>query len=265
MFSSPYSCKAPRPFTFPPRTASSFELFDTKPYLYGYFCVLFDKREIMVFYDQGSLTIACTGDDAMTKIMTPSKITSGQIAKITENLSAALRKSGFDRDSTQVVFEARGDALIVEFVSAFRRCVNLVNSTIIYRIRVNRGLTQLEAINAMSRVETLEPSVVAGMPKGEEGEVEIHFFELDYDPTLIELDREMKARRLTPDPIALYAFNEANPAFADSSVNATQWRDEGGNACCIVFSMNKNRERKVYVYRRAFSWPRSVHFAGVRK
>ena len=62
----------------------------------------------------------------MAETMTPSEtagITAGQIAKINENLAAALRKSGLQKDPVQKVLEDDGDQMIAEMVSAVRRRV----------------------------------------------------------------------------------------------------------------------------------------------
>jgi len=139
-----------------------------------------------------------------------------------------------------------------------------VSKLITRHIRVDRTLTHQQALDATERKQYVNQEVLSLAPKGSGEGVDLCFFDLDYDPTVDELDREMEARGLKPDIDALAAFNAANPAFADDRPNATQWRDAGGNACYAIFNRWID-ERNVNVTRFDHRWIRDFRFVGARK
>lgn len=138
------------------------------------------------------------------------------------------------------------------------------NKMNVRRVRVDRNRTHQQAIDATGRKQYANAEVLATAPKGEGEEVDVYFFDLDYNPTPDELDREMEIRSLKSDVDALAAVNEIDKAFADDCFCATQWRDENGKACCAVFYRWYDR-RDVSVGRDDRGWGRSYRFAGVRK
>ena len=207
------------------------------------------------------------GDDDMAETMTASEIviTAGQIAKINENLAAALRKSGFSKDPVQKIIETQGDALVAEMVEPLRRRVEAISGFIVRRISVNRARTPKEAIDATGRQQYVTDSVVETMPHGEGEEAEVHFFNLDRYVSDSDLDKEYELRGLKPaDPYSLAAVNEADPAFADEYPNSTQWKDANSKWCYAAF-YRWHDGRYVYVYRSVDDWDAYWWFAGVRK
>jgi len=206
-------------------------------------------------------------DDAMTKIMTPSEntITAGQIGKIQDNLAAALRKSGLPSEPTQEVIETQGDSLIAELVAAVRKRVEAVNKIIRRAVKVDRTKTAAEVIDATSRVRWYtDEQVLAEMPLDGREEDIVKFFELDYDPTVDELDREYKTRILRPDPAAVAQAMTDDPALADERPVSVQWRNSKGHACYAIFDRYGGK-RDVRVDRGDDGWDRDYRFAGVRK
>jgi len=204
------------------------------------------------------------GDDAMAETMSPSKITASQVGKIQKLLGAALRKSGLQSEATRQVLETQGGSLVAELVAVIRKRVEAISKLITRHIRVDRTLTHQQALDATERKQYVNQEVLSLAPKGSGEGVDLCFFDLDYDPTVDELDREMEARGLKPDIDALAAFNAANPAFADDRPNATQWRDAGGNACYAIFNRWID-ERNVNVTRFDHRWIRDFRFVGARK
>ena len=99
-----------------------------------------------------------------------------------------------------------------------------------------------------------------------EGRLEdsVEFFELDYDPSTSELDREYEARSLRPDPAAVAQAMTDDPAFADERPVAVQWRDKQDRACYAIFD-RRDGEREVRVRWNDDRWNRDCRFAGVRK
>ena len=135
-------------------------------------------------------------DDAMTKIVTPSEneITLGQIGKLQELLGAALRKSGLMSEPTQTVIETQGESLVAELVSVIRKRVEMVSNIIRRAVTVDRAKTAAQVIDTTGRRKWyIDEEVLAGMPLKGRTEDNVEFFELDYDPTVDELDREYKA------------------------------------------------------------------------
>src|SRR3989338_6783823 len=148
------------------------------------------------------------GDDDMAETMTASEIviTAGQIAKINENLAAALRKSGFSKDPVQKIIETQGDALVAEMVEPLRRRVEAISGFIVRRISVNRARTPKEAIDATGRQQYVTDSVVETMPHGEGEEAEVHFFNLARCVSDPDLDKEYELLGLKPaDPYSVAA------------------------------------------------------------
>lgn len=114
--------------------------------------------------------------------------------------------------------------------------------------------------------------VVKVMPNGEDDEVSIVFFKpekWEYDNSGYMIDDDLEEaydrRGLKPvDPIALAAFNEADPAFADERPHGTHWR-VGGRWCYAAFNYWIHA-RSVHVSGGINNcWLNTWWFAGVRK
>mgnify|MGYP001594107053 CR=1 FL=1 len=202
----------------------------------------------------------------MTKIMTPYEagITTVQIGKIQEVLGAALRKSGFQSESVQQIIETQGDSLTAEFVGVLRKRVEAVSKMIVRRVKVDRSQTSQQAFDATGRKQYTDREVVDAMPRGEGEEVDVYFFDLNYDPTVQELDHEYELRGLKADPIAQAKVNTDDPAFADDRPNGCQWGLEKGVASFAAFDRWVGG-RRVDVGRDDDGWYRGYRFGGVRK
>ena len=114
----------------------------------------------------------------MTKTMSPSEvpITVGQIAKFLELQTAALRKSGLPRETTQQILESQGGALADEFVAAVRKRVEAVSNIIVRHVRVKRNRPPEEMLKATGRLQYVRDDVVATMPRGAGEEKDLYFF-----------------------------------------------------------------------------------------
>jgi hypothetical protein len=133
------------------------------------------------------------------------------------------------------------------------------------RVRVDRSKTQQQALDATGRRQFCYAAVeVMPRGKGEEEEVDVYFFDLDYDPTVKELDSEYELHCLNADPIAQAKVNADDPAFADYRPNGCQWGLEGGVASFYAFGLWGGK-RSVLVDRYDGSWNRIYRFGGVRK
>lgn len=203
----------------------------------------------------------------MTEVVSPSEntITAGQIGKIQDLVGAGLRKSGLMSEPTQEVIETQGDSLVSEIVSAIRKRVEAMSKIIRRHVLVDRTQTPVQAIDATGRRKWyIDEEVLAEMPLEGRAEDTVEFFELDYNPTTAELDREYEARGLRPDPLATAQAMADDPAFADERPVAVQWRDKKNHACYAIFYRNDG-ERDVNVNWHAYRWSRLYRFAGVRK
>jgi hypothetical protein len=128
---------------------------------------------------------------------------------------------------------------------------------------INRNQTLPEVLDALDA--TMDPSVVDTMPRGEGEDVELEFFELDYDSTPRELDAEYERRGLKADPFALAKHMADNPASADVRSVACQWDlGEDGEASYAVFH-RWDGELSVDVFRGGGRWQCGYRFAGVCK
>ena len=203
----------------------------------------------------------------MAQPMSPSEITpitSGQIAKFLDLLTAGLRKSGLPSEPTQLVLETQGDALVTEFVGSVRKRVDAISEMIVRHVTVNRNLTPQDTLDATGRKQYTDRNVVKGVPRGEGAEVAVCFFKLGRYASPAEVDEAYKLRGLTPDPIAQAKVNTDDPAFADEHPNGTQWQDADGKWCFATFSRWSDK-RMVNVHRSGDDWNDHWWFAGVRK
>lgn len=196
--------------------------------------------------------------------MSPS-ITAGQIGKIQELLSAGLRKSELQSESVQQVIEIQGETLVEELVAVVRKRVEAIAKTIYRAVRVDRTRTSAQAIDATNRYKWyIDERVLAEMPTGGRENDTAEIFELDYDPTVDQLDGEYEARGLRPDPLVAAQVVVDDPSFADDRPLAVQWRDAQGRACYAIFD-RRDGQRQVNVDWHGDRWYRRSRFAGVRK
>ena len=193
-------------------------------------------------------------------------ITEGHIGKINELNGAVLRKRGgnFRPTDVQLMLERSGSVLQDRFFSLVEELVIATANVIIRTVKVNRSRSPKEMVVALNRAEYTDNSVVKAIPRGEGDEVMVEFFKLDKYVSDDALALEYQKRGLTPDPYALAAVNEADPAFADEHPNGTHWKDENGNWCFVAFDRHGGK-RSVGVNRRNRDWRDHWWFGGVRK
>ena len=140
----------------------------------------------------------------------------------------------------------------------------MAETMIVRHVRVDSTRTPQEVLDATGRRQYLNPDVVKTMPRGEGEEVDVYFFDLDYDPTVDQLEHEYERHGLEADPIAQAQVNVDDPAFADERPNVCQWGVKNGVASFAVFSRWID-ERGVDVGRSGDGWNRRYRFGGVRK
>lgn len=206
----------------------------------------------------------------MTQIMTPSvgskMTTAGQIDKAVANYRALLEKHAgeFDIEAVQTVLgqsEFAGEQLAI-----FRKCVEAISNLIVRRVKVNRSLTPQQVLDATGRKQYTNRKVVDSMPRGNDEEVEIVFFNLGHSVSDVELEREYELRGLKPaDPYSLATVNADDPTFADEKPHGTHWKDAGGKWCFATFSQWSGGGRDVRVSRSDSGWGDDWFFAGLRK
>jgi hypothetical protein len=139
-----------------------------------------------------------------------------------------------------------------------------ISKMVVRRVKVNRSRTPQEAVHATKRVEYLNDEVVNGMPRGTLEEVEACFFPLEKFASAADVQQALADRGLEPDPYALAAVNEEDPAFADNLPNGTQWVDSNGNYCYLAFA-GWSDERSVVCFRDGSDWDGLWWVGGVRK
>jgi hypothetical protein len=114
-------------------------------------------------------------------------------------------------------------------------------------------------------VQYVNDTVAAEMPHGNASEVDVYFFKLGRYVNCADLFKEYELRGLAPvDPFSLAAVNQADPAFADTNPNGTQWTDSKGKFCCEAFSRWSDK-RSVRVGQNDYDWNDRWCFGGVRK
>ena len=204
----------------------------------------------------------------MTMIMNAPEMTDGQIDNAVSKLRDAMRKhrSEISSDVAQQVLGVENLGMMM--FTPFRERVEAVSNLLTRSGKVNRTQTGQQVLDAIGRKQYTDRKVVDSMPKVEGEEVEVKFFKLDLSNrggviSDDDLAKEFQLRSITPDPYAVAAVNEADPAFADEHPNATHWKDSKGKWCYIAFRRWSDGERVVVVYRRAYVWDGHWWFGGV--
>ena len=200
--------------------------------------------------------------------MTPSTepLSEGQITKLNQNMTAKLLKHKNELPSNLFQQILGDETLLDEMYASIRKRVDAISNLIVRTATVNRKRSAKEALTATGRVQYVTDSVVAEMPNGTAEEVEVLFFNLGRTVSNAELDKEYELRGLKPaGPFSLAAVNEADPAFADTKPNGTQWKNAKGKYCFASFRRWDDGLRYVSVRQRDFDWDDRWWFAGVRK
>lgn len=206
-------------------------------------------------------------DDAMKNMSSPAdreEITNGQINKLGELIKSSLRKSGFKKTPLQQVIKKRGKILVQDLLAVISRHVEEVSKLISRIVKVKRERSPQQVIDATGRKQYIDKEVVASMPKGEGKKVEVTFFQVGSFISPDDLAKKFDEHGLKPDPYAQSAVNEADPSFADTHPNGTQWQDANGKWCYIAFA-RWHGERYVHVNRDGSVWGDYWWFGGVRK
>jgi hypothetical protein len=208
----------------------------------------------------------------MDKAMTPSTdsktTTTGQIDKAVANYRAMLEKHAGEFNSEEVQFVLGQQELANEQFAFLRERVEAVGGIIRRRVVVRRNRTQQEMLDATGRVQYINSEVVGLIPgKGEtEEEEDMYFIPLKGKDTSAEAVQTLLDQcGLKPDGYAVSAVNEADPSFAASHPNCTQWVDADGKHCYIAFFQWDDGGRRVHVYRIGGGWGGGYCVGGVRK
>ena len=208
----------------------------------------------------------------MTKIMTATEMTDGQIENAVNKLRDAMQKhrSEIASDAAQRVlgFENLG----MMMYTPFRECAKAVSDFIVRNVKVNRSRSQQEALDATGRTQYTDRTVVDSMPKGDGDEVKVFIFKpepWEYTrPNFIsddDLEKCFERRHLKPaDPVSVAAVNEDDPALADEKPHGTHWKNADGDWCCATFHRWYDG-REVNVSRYDGGWDDDWWFAGVGK
>ena len=205
----------------------------------------------------------------MVKTVSPSntELTSGQTAKILELFSAGLRKSGLQNEAVQHVMTEQGPALVAELIAVVRTRVEAVSALVVRSWTSDRTRTSEQVIKETGRRQYVDANVVKTMPRGTGSHGQTTFFKLDLSKrggyiSCADLGKEFALRALLPEyPDHLADINKADPVFADTHPNATQWQDADGNYCYAIFGRWVG-ERFVSVNRFGNDWRGSYWFAG---
>src|SRR3989344_2114109 len=138
-------------------------------------------------------------------------------------------------------------------------------NTVVRMVRnIRRSRTPMQAIDAIGRNKYVDDSIVATMPVGDgPEETELVYFRLGRYVSEDDLAKEYETRGLVPDHQAQCAANEADPAFADTHPNGSQWKD--GKKWNFVSFHRGDGERYVGCCRGVSGWGDGWWFAGRRK
>jgi hypothetical protein len=194
------------------------------------------------------------------------EMTDEQIDNICAKLRDALRKHRTEISSEAAQLAIGTENIGMKMFVLFRDQAEALSEMIVRRVKVKRKRKPQEAIAATGCVEYTETEVVAQMPgRGEEEEeVDVCFFPLKERTAAADMQRLIESYGLIPDAYAVAAVNEADPSFADDKSNGTQWMDEDGKFCYVLFDQ-WDGEREVHCSRDEFNWDGRWWIGGVRK
>jgi hypothetical protein len=200
----------------------------------------------------------------MIKTMSPS-MTDNQVNKLVEIFRAYAQRHAKNLNSAAVqpVLESKdlASAMFTPFLTLVEAQAEMFTRT----VTVNRTQSPLSAFESItSHKQFLNKSVVSSMPLGQGEEVTLYFFPIKKQMSPVEYAAALDSRGLKPDPMAQAAFNQANPEFADTCRNGTQWQNEAGEFCCAIWC-DWHGSRRVSVDEDSADW-RDFWFAcGVSK
>lgn len=201
--------------------------------------------------------------------MTPSTevITPGQIAKIIENLAAALRKSDILlKGPVQLALQYNGPAIIIGMVEAVCKCAERFCNVIIRHATVDRNEKPYNVLKATGCNLHFIGYLLEAMPNGNGTEVDIFFFKLGYLVNDAGLEKEYELRGFKPvDPYSLAKINKDDRTFAYKHPNCTYWKNNEGKCCSIMFDCWRDGDRDVGVGYSGNSWSGNLWFAGILK
>lgn len=206
----------------------------------------------------------------MTKIMTATEITDGQIENAVNKLRDAMRKHRSEITSGAAQQVLGVENLGMMMFAPFRERVEAISNLVVRKVKVNRRRSPQEAFNATGRKQYADRKVVDAMPKGAGDEVEVVFFKPDLSKrngyiSDDDLEKEFEIRGLKPvDPISIAAVNEEDPAFVDEHPNGTHWKNAEGNWCFAAF-VHWSDARYVRVGEYSHDWLDDWWFGGLCK
>jgi hypothetical protein len=203
---------------------------------------------------------------AKTMIASQTGMTDGQIDNICAKLRDALRRHRNKISSEAAQLAIGAENIGMKMFVPFREQAEALSEIIVRRVKVKRNRKPQEAIATTRRSGHISSEVVAQMPgRGEEEEeIDVYFFPLRKYTGVADVQKLIESHNLIPDAYAVAAVNEADPSFAEDKPNGTQWVDEKGKFCCIIFFNHWNGERGVDC-RCVCDWSGNWWFGGVRK
>jgi hypothetical protein len=206
----------------------------------------------------------------MEEPMTPSAesktTTEGQIAKAVANYRALLEKHAGEFDSQAVQTVLGQSELADEQFAVLRHRIEMNSEMIVRHVKVNRSRKPQQVLDATGRKQYVNSEVVAQMPGQGEGEeeVNVYFFPLREMTSVADAQKALEDHGLKPDAYAVAVVNEADPSFADSYPNGTQWVDSKGKHCCTAFD-RWGGGRRVVCYCSGDGWSDDWWLGGVHK
>lgn len=145
--------------------------------------------------------------------------------------------------------------------------MTIVSDSIIIRdFVVDLALVGMAAIDATGWEKYVSESVVEAMPRATTPTGQIHFFCVGkrlkrLGPGEAAIEAVKRCLHLC-DPHTLAAFNAANPQFADTHPNLTEWVNKAGEPCYASFA-RWGADPHVFIEQKDKLWDEFWWFAGV--
>jgi hypothetical protein len=206
----------------------------------------------------------------MSTVLNPSTISDEKVGRFFDLIRPEVKGLAMsDEDFQKHLIEGEKNLRIKSRVQKLLQeiAAEATNTMVVIAKRVDYDRDPMEVIRACGRTEYITESVVRSMPRRGKGVVEnvpVVFYKLGRWVTVEESDKEEDSRILVPDPYALAAINEEDPAFADTYPGYCQWGRDGKVASYLAFD-GWTDERRVDCRRFDNEWDGDWWRSGVRK
>lgn len=176
----------------------------------------------------------------------------------------ALRASDLPGSETGEVLNNLGarSALAADLAAMTRKYAEARVGMFVRHTTVNSDQSLQQLLDATGKKQLVDSDAAATMPRGQDGNVEMRFFQVDRDLDDLELQEEYRIRGMVPYPWAQIRVNIDDPAFAVKYTNTCHWQDEQGIWHFLKFESLPDGGGVVIIESNLVNWPETRYESG---